>query len=368
MSHDPETHTPRLEAFLDGGRLRRLTSREVQEWMADVFEAARAADDLELNPDHHGYRVMALWRIVRCMAMTVGLCSGDELLEDAIETMVPSPWATPIRPISADPEAVDGVPMTAAAQRKVWALCNASGLQLLPPSTISHRKDPMALSAWVIAANIIAKSVGLANTEIGLAGIQGLLEGDGALRCDVTSEEVIRFEDMIVSEVQDLYLDKGERLTLRHLRDEYDIKRKEAMALLRLSKTLAFKQTQASVEEKRALQERRLENYLARCKETLDMAGEMVAMKELSKIQGLTRVDPENMALEFMDTVSRVAKEQDGKNLDAATRMLIDGQAEQPKTIEAFTNKLEGVAAPEPAAADPDDAEALAEFDRESRK
>lgn len=87
------------------------------------------------------------------------------------------------------------------------------------------------------------------------------------------------------------------------------------------------------------------------------MDGEMKAAKQLAMIQGLTRTEPENQAAEFFDVVKRVATRQDAERLDERTLKLLDGQ--RAEEVEAITI--------EPAEADPDDAEALAEFDKENQ-
>ena len=87
------------------------------------------------------------------------------------------------------------------------------------------------------------------------------------------------------------------------------------------------------------------------------MDGELKASKELAKIQGLTRTEPENQAAEFFEVVKRVAQKQDSERLDQNTLKLLDGQ--RVEEVEAIVI--------EPTEADPDDAEALAEFDQENQ-
>lgn len=347
-SHRPDANTPALDEFLGAGRMRRLRGDECRAFVHEVFTAYHAADAPGLAEEDHPYRVMVVWRIARVMASIAGLCSEDETLDDATE-VEPNPWVAPFKPLL--------TPVAQAALRRERAsrllTLLAGGLPLLPP-----RSDPDGLDRWCRAASLIAKDLGIERSREGLRGLQGLLDPRRCAQCDVSAGEVIAFEELMLDEAQDLFLDKGERVTIAHFREKYGMARRECQGVLRLVKSQALRQTQASVEEKRALQERRIENYLARCKETLDMDGEMKALKELAKIQGLTRTDPEDQGKEFFDVVRRVAARQDSELLDAQTLALLDGRrAEEvePITIEAVP------------ADDPDDAEALAEFDAEQR-
>lgn len=350
-AHQPESDSPELSAFLRGALLRKLQGSERRAMLHELFTVdAEVADPFD--PETKPQRIMVMWRLIRTTAIVKGLCSEDETLDQATE-VEPSPWTNPFLPVGS---ASGGSALRRARATTLLRQHNVDGgLPLLPP-----RATPEALGRWCTAAAIVAADLGVERSREGLLGLQGLLDPHQCKRCDVRSAEVLAFEDMLLTESLDMLLDKGERASLRHFKSVYNFSHKEATGLLRVVKVQALERSGASVEEKRALQEMRLEDFVGRCKETMDMDGEMKGIKELSKIQGLTRTEPEDQAAEFFQVVKRVSNRQDQELLDPATLKLLDGQ--RAEEVEAITIEATPVVE-----VDPDDAVALAEYDRENQ-
>ena len=348
--HQPETDSPQLDAFLRGAQLRRLQGAERRAAFREVFAAADAAQRADpFDPETKPARIMVMWRLARTTAIVCGLCAEDETLDAATE-LDPDPWVSPFAPIGSG--AGSSPLRRARVARLIRIRGEADGLPLLPP-----RADEPALERWCSAASIVAADLGVERSREGLLGLQGLLDPHQCARCDVRSQEVLAFEEMLLIESLDMLLDKGERAAIKHFREHYGFSHKEATGLLRVVKTQALERSAASIEEKRALMEMRYENMLGRYKETMDMDGELKASKELAKIQGLTRTEPENQTAEFFSVVRAVSARQDQELLDPHTLKLLDGR--RAEEVEAITI--------EPSEPDPDDAEALAEYDRENQ-
>lgn len=346
VSPRPDNMLPELRKFLAAGQIRRHTGEEAREFLREVFEAVHREQARLLPPEDQPYRVMALYRIVRQLATMVGLIAHDETLEEGLGLPAPGFWTTqhPVVPPSPTSVPLAGSP---SDLRKMWleAVDDTpplpSGVALLPPA------DYYAREKWCRVASATCDALQLQEFSIGAVGVFGLLTVDGSARCDVVGGELIGFELRMIDMVLELYLDRGERAVRRTLRDEYGISGREASGLIVLAKSRARKETQGSIEEKRAIHERRLEAYISRCKETLDMDGEMKALKELGKVQGLTRTTPEDRDRDFLDALRAVAQRQDEETLSALDRSLVQGRAQRtPRTIAI-------------------EAEALTEFDRE---
>ena len=90
----------------------------------------------------------------------------------------------------------------------------------------------------------------------------------------------------------------------------------------------------------------------------------MKAMKELGKVQGLTRSEPENAGKEFFAVIDRVSQRQDAEMMDEETRLLMAGKSASHLTEEVEPVTIELKPVPNE---DPDDAQALAEYDRENQ-
>lgn len=352
--HQPDTDSPALDAFLRGAKLRRLQGTERRAMLHSLFANSEQAEADPFDPETKPSRIMVMWRIARTTAIAKGLCAEDETL-DASTELDPDPWITPFRPVGMGQGAS---PLRRArAARLIRVHAEARGLPLLPP-----REDEQALERWCTAASIVAADLGVERSREGLLGLQGLLDPHQCQRSDVRSQEVLAFEEMLLIESLDMLLDRGERAAIKHFREGYGFSHKEATGLLRVVKTQALERSAASIEEKRALMEMRYENMLGRYKETMDMDGELKASKELAKIQGLTRTEPENQAAEFFNVVRQVSKRQDALVHDPETLRLMDGQ--RAEEVDAITIEATPLAQ---ADEDPEDAAALAEYDAENQ-
>jgi hypothetical protein len=349
--HQPEHETEKLDSFLAGERLHRLTGVDRRRAMRDLFAAEPQERADPFDPATKPQRIMVMWRLVRTTAMVKGLLAEDETLDAGTE-FDPDPWTTPFKP--------NVTPSQGAALRRARIAqlgrihMEGEGLPLLPP-----RNDEGALTRWCDANALIAADLAVERSREGLLGLQGLLDPTQCARCDVRSGEVIAFEEMLIEEALELLLDAGERAAIKHFRDRYGFSLKETKGLIRLVKATAVDAAAASTEEKRALAEMRLEDQLGRYKESMDMDGELKAIKELARIQGLTRTEPENQAVDFADVVKRVSSRQDREVLDPDTLRLLDGN--RAEEVEAIT------LAPIEVEADPDDEQALAEYDAENQ-
>lgn len=348
-NHSPEADSPQLDAFLRADVWIQVPpGRATRDWIKAVYADAHPAPPALLD-EHLPHRIMAMWRIVRATAVIKGLCAEDELLDGSTDTQ-PSPWTHPFLPIL--------TPLHGAALRRERAIklltyhAEGKGLSLLPP-----RRDEMALERWCSAAALIASDLGIETTDAGRLGLQGLLDPALAVACDVSSGHVIAFEDLIVTECMNILLDLGERACIKHFREEYGFSRKECIGLIRVAKVSALERSAAGIEEKRAMQELRYEDIIGRAKEALDTDTELKAMKELARIQGLTRTEPENMGMEFLSVVKLVAQRQDAEIMSQEDIQLLD--APRAEEVEPITIEAEVV--------DPDDAAAVAEYDRENQ-
>ena len=347
MARDVDTseYTPDIDRFLKTPLVRRLTGAALREAIHRLFEAAKAPDDGPLPLASAPYRIMVMWRLVRAVARVTGLCGADELLEDATE-IEPNPWEVTFRPPSTP--VIDSL-MRKGRATKLLRLYQAGGLPLLPP-----RGDLEALTRWCEAAHIISQDLALGRGAMCREALGQLLNEDTCARSDVTPSAVLAFEEMLIIEVFDLLLDKGERAVIKHFRTTYDFSNKEAQGLLRLAKAQASQRSKGTIEDKRALHEARLEDYIARARTDMDTNAEMRALKELAKIQGLLTTAPEDIGADFLRAIQDISKKQDAQfDLDTVAVPVLPSSA-PPRAL--LVPVIES---------DPDDAEALAEFDAE---
>ena len=315
-------------------------ARRVEELLRPEDQSPEIGDDSTLP-----HRIMVMWRLVRVAARVTGLCAEDETLDQATE-IEPDPWTHPIAP-----------PLTPSQQALLrrgaaGALlnCVAKGMSLLPPD------DPQEAVNWCQAMTLIAMELNMLTTQDGRIGFNGLLHPKTCQYSGVTIEHILALEELLVDEAQKLIIENGERPAIEHFRVQYSFTRKEAVALIRLARADALTMSGNSVDEDRALMIAQLKDLVARAKEEVNSDRELKALKELAKIQGLTRTAPEDIQRDFMAVIAAVADRQDRRALESPKTRL-------PATIEAEYTVTE--LKPVEVVEDPEDLDA---FDAENHK
>ena len=312
--HDPhlESSTPELDAFLDGDL---DPDAEVPLSLGEVRIRLRAALDrppAEVPPEEVPALILVCWRLARAIAVTLGMAAEDEALESACEGLRRDPWRGGV-PFRATP--MQRRLLRLGAQSRLHAL-SESGLSLLPPA------HELSLPSWCEAADIVLADLGATSDPRSRAACEVLRDPARARLAPVSASGVMALEDLVCDEVGRLLVRSGELAAVAHLRTRYGLARREAMSTVRLARAQAVAVAgRSSVEEDRSVMVAQLKDYLARSRATLNMADELRALKELAKVQGLTRSDPEDRAMEFLGVVERVAGRQDAL-LEAASDLV----------------------------------------------
>lgn len=332
--HRIDASTPKLDEFLRGGLPRPWRSPEERDRALDrAFER----QEVEVPPEEFlPQRIMVMWRLARAAALVLGLAQRDQTLDEATEIR-PDPWTETVRPLLS-PTQQWLLRRTSAAT--LGSLYSDDGLPLLPP-------DDARLGRWCAAMALLARDLGLGRTERERQGLRGLLEPRSALYAGVTVEHILALEDMLIDQTQDLVVRQGgERVAITHLREQYGLTRKEATALVQLAKSVAQQEAGGDLEQNRVILESQLKDYAGRARETLNMADELRAYRELARVQGLTRSDPDDMSRDFVRIIAAVAERQD-RVLDVSPQPKALPEAAEYQVID-------------------EDEEAIAEYDREN--
>lgn len=360
QQHKIDVATSAIDAYLAAPTERRLSgaefARAIREALSPVVQPPDR-DRLPKNEDQ-AQRVMVCWRLARVMAQVAGLCTEDESLDEAteVEDQSLSPWTHPTVPT---------VGRAAQAQiRRGMATVAYSyyreGLPLLPPSEPGDVAE-----RWCKLAALIARELRIAGTDDGERGLEGLLDPRTAPYANVTEANVLALEELLVDEAGKLLIECGERAAIEHFRARYGFARKEAVGLVRLARADALVTGASSVEEDRAIMVANLKDLAARAKEEMNSERELRALRELARVQGLTRSEPEDLARTFSDVIARVGRQQDQKVIEAQARVLQIGAGSRSEN-----SVWNPPARPDPEAADLDadeDLELEREYDRENR-
>lgn len=297
------------------------------------------------------WRIRVAYRITRELARLKGLVSDDEPLAAAL---TPSrdcvdPWTYPTEERYPPP----GRPAQNAIAREALAtlrraredlelvdqpckfpvahsdetepqLLGRGGLALLPPEvpwrwrdpdthevidTYDESYDPM-LQQWVHLVEVIAGYMQIErgseeDPDLGRLGLLGLVEPETVRMLWPSRLQIIYWEEQLIQETLRLLVDKGTPQTKQALKDKHGLTEAETRVLVKLAFQLARDNTDVEVEEQRAVMVLRLEEFVRRSREAMELRAELAALKQLSIVQGLSKTDPEDSMHVFGSIVKK---------------------------------------------------------------
>jgi len=336
-----------LETFLGGARWRRLVGAELRRELREAFATRPEYAPEELEP----YRIMVAWRLARRTLALKGLISDEERLEDAL--VEADSWSARTRPLTRPIAGQRGPRPQALPVLLLHA--EERGLPVLP-----FGLDAPERVRWCDAAVHVARIIGVEATEAGCHGLLGLLDPVSVEVNHPSAKQLLAFEEMLLLEATELLVTAGDRATLAHYREGYGFVRDECLGILRMARARAREECSADVEENRALLAAYWKDYIDRArKEPVGMVHEARGYKELAKVLGVTRTEPENMLGDFIKTVAAVAGEARAKALAASPTQKTLPPSEKGELIADY--KVIGTGRE----VDSSEAEALEAFDKE---
>lgn len=331
---DEDLQTLELDTFLEPRAPRRLQGPELLQALRELLNTA--PDNVPI-PENHPHRVLACWRIARAMARVVGICAEDETLDGTTSNIEPDPWFIGLKP------ALTPSQQNLLRKSTAGVLLNVYSRGMVPLLPVANNLSKT--ERWFEVACVLASDLGIEKTEHGERGMQGMHSPKTCQYAGVTPKQVLTLEELLVDEAQRLIIRVGERPAVEQFRKRYGFSRSEALALMRLARAEALRMDGSSVEENRAIMVSQLKDFTSRAKQSLNQRDELAALKELGRVQGLTRTEPEDDAKTFFDTIARVAHRQDAKLLAEANP--------GPRVVDVLSVD------------DDDDEDALRVFDRE---
>ena len=346
-----------LAAFAASGRTRFGVGPETPRSRPSGSELRKRIDALldELDDDElhqlrtleEGARLAIAWRLARAVAAAQGHVALDEGLGIAPELTWRAHTAS----------YVQGPP---DGPRWLAAIAKAEVGLVPTPETA----DTYADTSWTIA-----RRLGVYGTRDGLLGLYSLLDSleDAEVRWP-SPEEIMSLEDALVLHALRLATespgdDSADNETAsvakaeRVLRVDYSLTESEVQSVMAMARSRAL-ELLPSGEGARALQYASLEDGVRRAQAAMDLRSELSFRKLQAMVLGLTRSEPENQAAEFLSVVRRVSQQQDREQLASP---VVESLPPAGKSENVDPVVLER----EPDS-DPDDDEAIVEFDREN--
>lgn len=285
----------------------------------------RRLEDLQLSlAETFPFRVRVAWRIVRELARLKNLVQEDELLIDMELDPERDPWSAPIRgraPASKTWARRLDATLLRALEVSARSGLNGEGAPLLPPSVgglwrtpdglVRDDYDPgqdADLRAFLRAAGLVAGHYCMADFETergaeGELGLEGMLDVDTARLCWPSRSQIMAFEELVVGEAREFLATKGLSQARKHLVLAHGLRPREIDSIIKVAASSAVALTDFSPEEQRALMILRIDDYITRAREELNMAGENRGHKLMILVQGLAKIEQANPYAEFSAAV-----------------------------------------------------------------
>lgn len=336
-------------------------SDEIGSNSADIIRKSFLEQTKTLN-DLLPYRIRVAWRFVREFGRIKGLFSHDEPLIEALAPRqdCPDPWTIPvlyeppdnpllifggsqIREILTTVEKAQGFGAEYLYNRydfeqDKWV--PHPGLAMLPPpvpmrwwDTDCETKEDytveqdVLLQQYVQAVSLVTERLyveqgSTEDMDQGRYGLVGLLEPELIRMAFPTRLQILAWEELLTEQTLTLVIDKGHHRARQSLKHQYGLHDREVSLLLKLSVKLSQSIVSNDTEESRSIMVVRLEEYIRRSRESLDVRAELGGLKQLALVQGLTNDQTENVWNGMVDAVRRISDERPSSRLDSHTRFV----------------------------------------------
>lgn len=189
--------------------------------------------------------------------------------------------------------------------------------------------DPL-LALWLQAAYRIVKHLHIEagsklDPTLGKYGLMGLFEPSLVRTLFPTRTQILFWEAMLVEEVGHLLITKSVVETKKYLIDKYGFEDYETANLISLGRNnISLQYTGTTEETDKHMMLAKLEDYIRRSREALNLDAEFKALKQMALIQGLSEQAEDGGMKDFVEAVRKIGVE---KHTRAADRIVGSSRA-----------------------------------------
>lgn len=299
--------------------------RPYEERKRAALEDIRTLLTIEHMPMYEGLpqRIRVAYRITREMARIRGMVGDDETLGGALvpTAETPDPWLDPrmpTYPLPGRPGEAMVLESVAKIMERAARVPNQAvggyggkkrpGLQLIPPGADD---PPIMMKLWAEMVGQIGEYLGITSdhTQVGTTNLQlgfwPLMDLECARELWPNPVQIVAWEEALIKEALDTLRSKGIPETQRILKDRHGLLPRESRVLVRLAIQYAQEVVDADVEEQRALMILRLEDFVSRSRQSMELGHELKGLKQLALVQGLGQSDREDTLAQFVSLAQK---------------------------------------------------------------
>lgn len=316
--------------------MRRYDKRNTEFWERAFARPNYTLDDLLPQ------RTLCAWRITRELIRSNNLLGNDETLD----RLPDEAWREPIRCL---PNALKEFPglheaamLTEGYQLRVIEPSGDEdeqpGLALRPPpipyayhdvdGKVFAGYDPYSdriLTPWISTIKAVSNKLmlgvgGLDLPDIDQLGLAQLLSPETTRLAWPSPLQIVALENMMVEETLRLIVSGSMAQTIRELKGDYNLTNPECNDLIRMAKAAAVAATEGDIEEDRSIMIMRLEEFVRRAQESIDLRAELAGLKQLALIMGLSRSDLDNPMQDIIDIISQGSENRKKRRVENESR------------------------------------------------
>jgi hypothetical protein len=274
-----------------------------------------------------GYRTVVVWRLTRELAFRQGRMHRDERIQEAL---IEDDFFTP---------AVTGKPRVKPSKDPMdeWSLklllSENGGVALRPTKDADHNYQlSLVVMRLTEAMWLLRGSEDL--PHLGHYGLDGLTHPLTMGDRWPSIEDILRFEDTLMDQIQEFLLKFPRRRAQKQLQKMLDLSAQEAQALLKLAASEARAMMNLDVETNRALQIGQMEEIAFQAREAADIPNELKAQKEIGELTGVRKADRESDLETLVGVMNHIASEQSEDIIQVEAKELLPDELPPPKEME----------------------------------
>jgi len=291
-------------------------------WRRAFAEPGMSLEDLE------PFRVRLCWRACRYLALITNVCTDDETLMQMATASDLNPWTDS----DAFPELER--PGREGNQSILGLMREPTPLSLMPPQVPSqyqqedtealyrpeNRAQDEPLHRYLQILHTISVLLNFkAGTpempESGRYGMAGLMDPRTIRLAFPSIYHILGFEQELIGLVVGQLIDRGEQPARQWLAQHHGLTPFEVTGMMRMAKAELVTRSDNDVRVERAVMAARLDSLADRARDDLNLRVELLALKQMSAVLGITRTAPEDENAEMVRIVDSVAKEDDRRSL-----------------------------------------------------